>query len=481
MDSHRTMDKCRRRGRLGTKFHCHALALLIVLCHAAPGAATEPHRVVLPDGSVFVGEIEHGLFNGDGTYVQRDGTSYSGGFRDGLFAGPGVYVSYEGNAYLGKFRDGELDGHGEIRFADGDYYRGEIHDWEMDGEGELRSDDLVYRGHFTAGRLTGKGELTYGTGERYVGGFRNGRFDGEGTYYYPKDATRDGQQRAPLVGRWRRGHYLGDDPRRARLDPESVLFRQYPLLTSALAKVTSARPGVPELFFVGFGSHGDQDVFMKEVVYTRDLFERRFGVHGHAVNLINNRTTLRDTPLATVTNLRKTLQYLSQVMNKEEDILFLFLTSHGSPEHELSVELADLPLQHLSAKRLGKVISDSGIRWKVIVVSACYSGGFIKDLADDHTMVITSAREDLTSFGCSDDADMTYFGRAFFKLSLEKEASFLDAFEHAARLVSDWEDKDHFVHSQPQISSTPLIEGQLARWRRGLAQTESHAAIQRLP
>ena len=460
------------------RFHAHAAVLLAMLCQATVGVAADTHRVVLPDGSVFVGEIENGLFNGDGTYVQRDGTSYSGGFRDGLFNGPGVYVSYQGNAYLGVFRDGALDGRGEIRFADGDHYRGEIHDWEMDGEGVLRSDDMVYRGHFADGRLTGQGELSYVSGERYVGGFKNGRFDGDGTFYYGKETREHGQQRQPLVGRWRHGYYLGDDPRHARLNAESVLFRQYPLLTTALAKVISARPGVPEMFFVAFGSHGDQDVFMKEVVYARDLFERRFGVHGHAVNLINNRTTLQDIPMATVTNLNKTLRYLSQVMNKEEDILFLFLTSHGFPEHELSVDLADLPLQRLSAKRLGKIISDSGIRWKVIVVSACYSGGFIKDLADDHTMVITSAREDLTSFGCSDDADMTYFGRAFFKLSLENSDSFKGAFEHAVQLVTDWENKDHFVHSEPQISSSPLIEKQLARWRHVMARTESRAALQ---
>jgi hypothetical protein len=75
-------------------------------------------------------------------------------------------------------------------------------------------------------------------------------------------------------------------------------------------------------------------------------------------------------------------------------------------------------------------------------VSACYSGGFIKDLHDPHTMVITAARADRTSFGCADENDMTSFGRAFFKDALPQANSFEEAFAKAARLVDEEERRD---------------------------------------
>ena len=64
-------------------------------------------------------------------------------------------------------------------------------------------------------------------------------------------------------------------------------------------------------------------------------------------------------------------------MNRDEDILFLFLTSHGSPEHEFKLQQNHMTLRDLPARELGELLKASGIRWKVIVVSACYSGGFI--------------------------------------------------------------------------------------------------------
>jgi hypothetical protein len=102
----------------------------------------------------------------------------------------------------------------------------------------------------------------------------------------------------------------------------------------------------------------------------------------------------------------------------------------------------------------------------VVVVSACYSGGFIDPLRDDSTLIITAARYDRSSFGCADENDFTYFGRAFFKEALPASRSFQDAFSKADALVAEWERKDQpgQDRSLPQIYSTPTINAQLARW-----------------
>jgi hypothetical protein len=183
--------------------------------------------------------------------------------------------------------------------------------------------------------------------------------------------------------------------------------------------------------------------------------------------------------MATVSSIRQALQAIAARMDREQDILFLFLTSHGSQNHELSLNQNGMDLQGLRATELSALLKESGIRWKVVVVSACYSGGFIDPLQDERTLVIAAARRDRRSFGCADENDFTYFGRAFFKESLPKSRSFVEAFRRAEVLVRDWERKDASGpatagnaaakttdenQSLPQISNASAIDTHLKRW-----------------
>jgi hypothetical protein len=114
------------------------------------------------------------------------------------------------------------------------------------------------------------------------------------------------------------------------------------------------------------------------------------------------------------------------------------------------------------------VLEKSSIRYKVIVISACYSGGFVDALKDDTTMVITAAREDRASFGCGTKSEITDFGRAFFVEGMNHNDSFTAAFEEAARLIDAWETRDDKEHSYPQLATTPQIEARLRQWRAGI-------------
>ena len=146
--------------------------------------------------------------------------------------------------------------------------------------------------------------------------------------------------------------------------------------------------------------------------------------------------------------------------------------SHGSQEHELVLNQNNMNLRGLRARELGELLKESGIRWKVIVVSACYGGGFIDSVKDDHTLVITAARHDRRSFGCADENDFTRFGRAFFKEALPKSRSFAEAFGRAESLIREWEAKElkagdragENEFSSPQIVSPEPIQTYLDRW-----------------
>jgi hypothetical protein len=142
-------------------------------------------------------------------------------------------------------------------------------------------------------------------------------------------------------------------------------------------------------------------------------------------------------------------------------VLFLALSSHGWRDATIDVSNQGMTPQTLSAQTLAQLLAESGIRWKVIVISACFSGAFIKPLADDHTIVITAAARNRSSFGCSDKRHLTYFGEAFYRDALPGSAQLREAFE-AARQEIRWREKDEEVRaSKPQAFFGPLMEEKL--------------------
>lgn len=236
-----------------------------------------------------------------------------------------------------------------------------------------------------------------------------------------------------------------------RLDVESILYHQHEQLAKQLALLEPERPGMTDVYFVGFASYSKQNVFKKEVEYVRDLFDRRFSTRGHSILLVNHRDTVDSLPIASVSNLSATLEGLSRIMNPAEDILVLYMTSHGSKNHKLSVNFPRFPLNQLDPFTVARLFESNGIEWPVTVISACYSGGFIEPLQHERSMVVTSAASDRTSFGCSDDADLTYFARAYFEEQLEHTRDFERAFENARTRVTEWELAKDYTPSNPQI------------------------------
>lgn len=234
------------------------------------------------------------------------------------------------------------------------------------------------------------------------------------------------------------------------IDVERTFYAQRPMVDAVLAGVEPGRRGVTDLYFLGFAGYGNQDVFMKEVAAAQSLFDDRFDTSGRSVALINNRATVDDVPLANGSNLRLALAGLAERMDLDEDVLFLFLTSHGSPK-ELSASFWPLNHNGLNPQDLRAMLDDAGIRWRVIVVSACYSGSFIEALKSEETLVMTAARKDRTSFGCSDEAEFTYFGRALVDEALRNTRSFVEAFGMASVAIAEREAERELTPSEPQI------------------------------
>ncbi len=254
---------------------------------------------------------------------------------------------------------------------------------------------------------------------------------------------------------------------------EQLFHLQPQLLQEALDQLEAERPGIEDLYFLGVAPYASQDVFVREVMSVRQLFDKRFHTVGRSLVLANNAQTLADVPIATATNLRAALERLGEIMNAEEDILFLFITSHADAQHELAFDLPPLNLQQLTPTALARMLDDAGIKWKVVVVSACYSGGFIEPLRDADTAVITAADAESTSFGCESGRDYTYFGQAYFGEALTHTFSFTDAFQQARQAVLKRERTEDLTPSSPQMHVGAAIRPKLAILQRQFKMNRS--------
>jgi len=272
---------------------------------------------------------------------------------------------------------------------------------------------------------------------------------------------------------WTKAYDEEAAPKRAAYDAaasEDVLYQQPKLLEAELASLLPRRPGRPNLYLVSVAGYADQDVFLREVNSVDALFAERFGTRGRSVRLMNNRGTVRTSPLATRTSIREALQRVGSIINPEEDVLFLFLTSHGSKDGRLSIQFHPFRFADLTAPELRQMLDDAGIRNRVVVVSSCYSGTFVDALRDDNTLVMTASAKDRNSFGCSNEADFTYFGKAYFDEALRSTDSFSDAFDTALPVIAAREKKDDYTPSDPQRFAGANIEAKLAAWREANAR-----------
>ena len=235
------------------------------------------------------------------------------------------------------------------------------------------------------------------------------------------------------------------------LADERLFHLQGQLIERALAAIQPGRKGVRELYFVGFAPDASQDVFVNEMRYVRRLFDERYGTAGHSIALVNSQEALEEFPLASVTNLERSLRRVAERMNRDEDTLFLYISAHGYADYRLSAVQPPLELASLTPTALARLLQDAGIKWRVIVVSACYAGGYIEPLRDDNTIVIAAAAAERTSFGCEVGRDFTYFGEAYFRDSLARTSSFTQAFELAKGSVAKREAEEGLTPSLPQM------------------------------
>jgi hypothetical protein len=248
----------------------------------------------------------------------------------------------------------------------------------------------------------------------------------------------------------------------APADAEAVLFSQAQRIDRSLAALGRESSSVGRAFFVGFAGVGEQKVFAEEIGLAARVLGERYATGTRRVLLINDQRDLERAPLATTSGLKYALHGLGTRMDPERDVLFLSISSHGSEDPAIAVSNSQLPLQDLTPEDLADALRESGIKWRVIIISACYAGGFIESLRDPQTIVIAAAAADRSSFGCANDRDLTYFGEAFYRDALPGARSLREAFDTAKAAIGARERREHVTASNPQAYFGKAMEQKLA-------------------
>jgi hypothetical protein len=210
----------------------------------------------------------------------------------------------------------------------------------------------------------------------------------------------------------------------------------------------------------------------------RELFDQRFDTDGRSVSLINNPQTVLDVPLATVSNLRETLNEIGATIDRDDDVVLVFLESHGARDYRLAADFPPLKLDELSPQLLRAMLDEAGIKWRIVIVSACYSGGYIEPLKDDHTLIMTASAANRTSFGCGTDSDATFFAEALFRQALHFEDSFVKAFEQARTSIAAREKAENMSPpSDPQLFVGAAMAAKLPQLEETLRARRSRGNI----
>ena len=245
---------------------------------------------------------------------------------------------------------------------------------------------------------------------------------------------------------------------------QAAIEQQAQVLQTRLQAVGAGAPGVVNLFAITYAPYAEADVFQRESELVAGVMQQRFGAAGRSIQLVNHASTASAWPWATPLNLQRAIQRAASVMDRQHDVLFIHLTSHGGADGQLAAAFEPLVAEPVTPSMLKAWLDEAGVRLRVISISACYSGSWLAPLAGPGTLVMTAADATHTSYGCGRKSELTFFGRAMYDEQLRQTWSFEQAHAAARQVIQQREvqaGKDDGF-SNPQISVGAEVRKSLA-------------------
>jgi hypothetical protein len=227
------------------------------------------------------------------------------------------------------------------------------------------------------------------------------------------------------------------------------LLNQHERLSAAIAGVKPQTPGVVDAFVVVAGLDSDA-VFVKESAEVAKVLAHRYNAEGRTILL----STGAEKGLAqgSPPNLAIALSAMAAKMDLKEDVLVLYTTSHGNAKVGVVYRDGEKGFGMIAPMRMAGMFDSLGIKRRLLMISACYSGVFVPVMKNDDSVIITAASDKRSSFGCSPGNDWTFFGDALVNNALRTPQPLESSVKEAFKLVETWENQLGLLSSNPQVS-----------------------------
>jgi hypothetical protein len=242
-------------------------------------------------------------------------------------------------------------------------------------------------------------------------------------------------------------------------------------MRAALAALQPQRPGVVDAYVIVAALDADP-VFNREAREAGRVLARRFDAEGRTLVLAHDEGADKADAATSPPVLEEALQGVAAKMNRDEDVLVLYTTSHGSPDAGLNFRDPAIGALVIAPNQLAAVLGRTGIKNRLLILQACFSGQFVRALKGPTTIVVTAAAEDRSSFGCEAGNDWTYFGDALINHAFRQPLPLDIQFRRASALIAAAEARDGLTPSNPQFN----IGSDAGKWLNALDQREPQTA-----
>jgi hypothetical protein len=164
--------------------------------------------------------------------------------------------------------------------------------------------------------------------------------------------------------------------------------------------------------------------------------------------------TARTPPPVGSSTIAGIAQAAGQMHLGPNDGCLVYVTAHGSPQGVAITRRNET----LSPAQLDRIVDTAcGNRATVVVVSACFSGVFVEPLGRPNRVVLTAARRDRTSFGCSADNVLTVFDGCILQ-SVRAGMPWRQAADATRGCVATEERRLNVLASEPQLYVGPSVQ-----------------------
>ena len=246
----------------------------------------------------------------------------------------------------------------------------------------------------------------------------------------------------------------------AVLAPPAQQLADHRRINAAIHSLKPQRKGVVDAYVIVVALDADP-VFNREAREAGRVLSRRFGADGRTIVLAADEGQSKASAPGSPNHLAIALAATAEVMDRNEDVLVLYSTSHGHAQGGLVFKDAARGIGALPPPKLAELIDPPGFKNRLLIIQACYSGQFVAPLSSDRTIIATASAADRPSFGCSAGNEWTLYGHALINVAMREPQPLEAQFKRAGEIVAEAEQRAGLQPSNPQLSIGRATSGWL--------------------